>query len=175
MTAQDKSFLPDGFLIDLAIEAEGWPEEATLEELSHRAIIAAFKVAPLKAVPGTELSLVFVDDDRIQELNREWRDKDKPTNVLSFPGEDEDAEIFGPLLGDIIFALETVTREAREQEISFSDHYCHLVVHGLLHLFGYDHQIDEEAEVMEALEKRILAEMGIADPYADLPLVADGA
>ncbi|WP_417693862.1 rRNA maturation RNase YbeY, partial [Roseibium sp.] len=126
-----------------------------------------------EAVPGSEVSLVFTDDEAIRELNRTWRQKDKPTNVLSFPGSDPDGELYGPLLGDIVIALETVKRESVELEIDFHAHLTHLVIHGILHLFDYDHQDDEEAEVMEELERCILASLDIADPYADRPLEAD--
>lgn len=167
--------LPDGFVIDLSIEAGGWPEEHRLTALARRAISAALAVADLKVTDSAELSLLFTDDASIRKLNREWRDKDKPTNVLSFPGSDPQGEVYGPLLGDIVFAYETVAREAQELGIEFSDHLSHLTVHGLLHLFDYDHQDNEEAELMEGLEKAILASLGIDDPYADRPLVADGS
>lgn len=173
MTAQPDLATADDIVIEIAIESGAWPDEDRLFELSEAAVAAAFARAPLKALPDSELSLVFVDDARIQELNAEWRGKDKPTNVLSFPGGDAMNGVFGPLLGDVIFAQETVAREAIEQDVSFDHHFSHLVVHGLLHLFGYDHQMEAEAEVMEGLERQILADLGIADPYADAPLVAD--
>jgi len=166
--------LPDGFQIDLSIEAVEW-DEALLMVLSERAIAAAFAAADLPVARNTEVSLLFTDDAAIRKLNAEWRDKDKPTNVLSFPGSDPDGEVYGPLLGDIVFARETVAREAAEMGIDFSDHLSHLIVHGLLHLFDYDHQQNDEAEIMESLEKAILASIGIDDPYADSPLVADGS
>lgn len=165
--------LPDDFAIDIAIACEGWPEEGDLTALVETALSAAFQEAPLEAVAGSEVSLVFTDDAAIRELNREWRDKDKPTNVLSFPGSDPDGDLYGPLLGDIVMALETVNREAQELEIDFRAHVTHLVVHGILHLFDYDHQDEEEAELMEGLERRILARLNIADPYEGRPLGAD--
>lgn len=165
--------LPDGFAIDLSIEPGDWPEEALLLELTSRAIAAAFSQADLQVVQGTEVSLLFTDDASIRKLNKQWREKDKPTNVLSFPGSDPQGEAYGPLLGDIVFAFETVSKEAGDMGIEFSDHLSHLTVHGLLHLFDYDHQEDDEAELMENLEKTILASMGIDDPYAVSPLVAD--
>ncbi|WP_186395434.1 rRNA maturation RNase YbeY [Stappia sp. TSB10GB4] len=155
--------------IDVAVEAEGWPAPAELEALVARVVGIACAEAGLELVEGAELSVVFADDARVRELNRDWRDKDAPTNVLSFPGGDEDEPPFGPLLGDIILARETVVREAQALEIAFSDHVTHLVAHGFLHLFGYDHQMEDEAEEMEALERRILAVLGIADPYRDPP------
>lgn len=165
--------LPAGFQIDLSREAGNWPDETELLRLSERAIAAAFAGADLQALATSEVSLVFTDDAAIRKLNGQWRDKDKPTNVLSFPGSDPQGEVYGPLLGDIVFAFETVQREAQEMGVEFSDHLSHLTVHGLLHLFDYDHQDDEEAELMERLEKIILASIGIDDPYADSPLVAD--
>ncbi|MES0810309.1 rRNA maturation RNase YbeY [Roseibium sp. SCPC15] len=165
--------LPEGFVIDLAIEAGSWPEEGRLRSLAERAISAAFQKADLEAIENTEVSLLFTDDASIRKLNKQWRDKDKPTNVLSFPGSDPQGDVYGPLLGDIVFANETVVREAEEMGVDFSDHLTHLTVHGLLHLFDYDHQENDEAELMESLEQSILAALGIDDPYADRPLVAD--
>ena len=100
-------------------------------------------------------------------INGEWRDKPVATNVLSFPGGDvQVGEPAGPVLGDLVFARETVEREAAEQEKSFEDHLTHLAVHGFLHLFGYDHIDDDEAEEMEEIERQTLSGLGIADPYA---------
>ena len=155
--------------IDLAIEADGWGEEGALETLVARAIETACRLAAPRILEGSELSVVLADDARVRELNREWRGKDSSTNVLSFPGGDEDEPPYGPLLGDLILARETVEREARELDIRLFDHLTHLVVHGFLHLFGYDHHMDAEAEEMEDLERRILASLGIADPYRDPP------
>lgn len=159
--------------LDLLIETDGWADEDKLRGLCDRAIAAAFRGAALEVVPNSEISLVFTCDEAIQQLNREWRGKDKPTNVLSFPGGDEDEPPFGPLLGDIVIARQTVEREAAEMGIPFDDHLTHLLVHGTLHLFGFDHQIDEEAEEMEQFEREILASIGVPDPYADAPLSAD--
>ena len=109
-----------------------------------------------------ELSLLFTDDATIQTLNATYRGKDKPTNVLSFP---LDAPAPVRLLGDIVLARETIEREATEQHKPFAHHLAHLLVHGLLHLLGHDHEIDEEADAMEALETQILASMHIPNPY----------
>jgi probable rRNA maturation factor len=158
--------------IDVAVEADGWADAEALEALVARVVAVARAEAGLETVDGAELSVVFADDARVRELNRDWREKDAPTNVLSFPGGDEDEPPYGPLLGDIILARETVEREARALEIAFDDHVTHLVAHGFLHLFGYDHQMEAEAEEMEDLERRILAVLGIADPYRE-PLAAD--
>lgn len=124
---------------------------------------------------GLEISLVFTDDAEQRQLNHTYRQRDAATNVLSFPnmeepGEGSAAAVAAPrLLGDVVLARETVAREAREQDKRLEDHVAHLVVHGVLHLLGHDHQDSDEAERMEALETEILAELGIADPYR-LPL-----
>lgn len=153
--------------IDVLVETEGWPADDALAQLVARAVEASFATAGLKAVEGSELSVVFTDDEHVRSLNGEYRQKDKATNVLSFPGSPPGRGRFGPLLGDIVLAHETIATEAGDEGIAFEDHLTHLVVHGLLHLFGHDHLEDTEAERMEALETAILGRLGIADPYAD--------
>ena len=153
--------------IDLMIEAGAWVDEATLRALVERAVPAAFAEAEVEGGDGVELSLVFTDDDSIQKLNAEWRDKDKPTNVLSFPAFPvEPGDPLPPMLGDIVLAYETVVREAELEQKPLENHITHLIIHGLLHLLGYDHETDDEAEEMEALERRALARLAIPDPYA---------
>lgn len=154
--------------IDIAILTESplWQNEAEWRGLTERAVAAAVEVAELDVPVGAELSLVLTDDDAIRDLNREHRGKDKATNVLSFPGFDPD-EAPEPLLGDIVIAYETVAREAADEGKPIAAHFSHLVVHGMLHLFGYDHETADDAEVMEAEERRVLARLGIADPYRD--------
>ena len=125
-----------------------------------------FRHAKAKASGAVEVSVLLTDDAHQQVLNREWRGIDKPTNVLSFPALEQDAPIEG-LLGDLSFARETVEREAAEMQLATRDHFVHLVVHGVLHLLGHDHQEEDEAVAMENLETEILAGLGIADPYAD--------
>ncbi|MDB5553181.1 MAG: Metal-dependent hydrolase YbeY, involved in rRNA and/or ribosome maturation and assembly [Rhizobium sp.] len=159
--------------IQLSVESGGWPDEDTLNGFAARVLehTAGFLAANTgQPFPGSvvEISLVFTSDDDIRTVNEAWRGQDKPTNVLSFPafplapgGQP------GPMLGDIIMAEETLRREALDLGIPFDDHLTHLLVHGFLHLFGYDHMTDEEAAVMEGLETRILAEMGLADPYGE--------
>ena len=107
-----------------------------------------------------EVTLVLTDDDEMRVLNRTWRGKDSSTNVLSFPYEDE------PLMGDIVFCPSVILREARAQGKTVQAHMAHLVVHGMLHLMGYDHLNDRDAKEMESLETEILADLGFADPYA---------
>jgi probable rRNA maturation factor len=118
------------------------------------------------ALPEAEVSVQLVDDAQIRALNAQWRGFDKATNVLSFPAAPAEKLETSPLLGDIVLAFETIEREADDMRISFSDHFVHLVVHGFLHLVGFDHQDSAEAERMEKLETQILADMAIADPYA---------
>jgi probable rRNA maturation factor len=153
--------------VDLLVEAGDWPGEDSLAALVARAVEASFAEGRLEAVEGSELSIVFTDDEHIRLLNDSWRQKDKATNVLSFPGTPPGAARFGPMLGDIVLASETVRAEAAAEGIAFDDHLTHLLVHGLLHLFGHDHMEDEEAERMEGLETAILGRLGIADPYAE--------
>ncbi|GGA89629.1 endoribonuclease YbeY [Brucella endophytica] len=158
---------PDLIDIDLTIETEGWPDEAALHALATRAVAASWQALALPDGDGTELSIVFTDDAAIQELNAEWRGKDKPTNVLSFPAFPVKAgDAPGPMLGDIVIARETVEREAALEKKPFDHHLTHLIVHGLLHLLGYDHENEEDAEEMENWERRILLALAIPDPYA---------
>ena len=153
--------------IDLLVEAGDWPGEDELAGLVARAVEASFAVGHLPAAKGAELSVVFTDDEHVRQLNADYREKDKATNVLSFPGSPPGSAVFGPLLGDIVVARETVVAEASDLGLAFEDHLTHLLVHGLLHLFGHDHLEDDEAERMESLETEILARLGIADPYAE--------
>lgn len=158
--------------IQISVEDDAWSSEEELLAFSSKVLELAadyLKVEeeqPLRNHP-IELSLVFTNDAEIREINAEWRDKDKPTNVLSFPAYPiQPGDEPGPMLGDIVIARETVEREAVELEKTFDDHLTHLLVHGFLHLFGYDHMDEEEAEEMEGLETRILARLGLSDPYA---------
>lgn len=150
--------------IAFAVNAEGWPE--TLEAVAETAIRAALKQSEAEVIGVTEVSVVLTDDAEQRELNRQWRGFDKSTNVLSFPQIEPFAPVSG-LLGDITLARETVEKEAEEMGISFEAHFTHLVVHGFLHLLGYDHIEEEDAEEMEGLETEILQSLGIADAYAD--------
>ncbi|MFB2549863.1 rRNA maturation RNase YbeY [Ensifer soli] len=159
--------------IQISVESEGWPPEAALEALAARVLgaaarhIAAHEGQPFPPQPP-EVSLVFTDDASIRAINAEWRQQDKPTNVLSFPAFPvTPGGMPGPMLGDIILARETLLREADELGKPFEAHLTHLLVHGFLHLFGYDHMDEAEAEKMEGLETGILAGLGLSDPYAD--------
>ena len=160
--------------IQVAMEAGDWPPEADLSPLAERVVAAATAYLsdelhqPFPA-GATELSLLFTDDLSMRSINAEWREKDKPTNVLSFPAFPLlPGGMPGPMLGDIVLACETIVNEANDLQRKFDDHLAHLIVHGYLHLFGYDHMEPEEAELMEAHEIRILATLGISDPYGDM-------
>ncbi len=148
--------------IDIIVEHDAWSALPDLEELVRHAASAALAEAEGNVASGTELSVVFCDDAFIRVLNRDWREKDTPTNVLSFPADDTAREL---TLGDLVIAYETTAREAEEEGKSLRDHAIHLVVHGLLHLVGYDHETDGEAEDMERRETRALARLGISCPY----------
>ena len=152
---------------DVAINADGWQSEHSLRMLVDRVLEATLHGLEFDDV-DSELSLVFTDDANIRTINAKWRHIDKATNVLSFPAFPiQPGQRPGPILGDIVIARETVQRESQEENKSFDDHLSHLIVHGLLHLTGYDHQNDDEAEQMESLERKILASLGISDPYND--------
>jgi probable rRNA maturation factor len=153
--------------IDIQVEAGGWPAGPELERLVSAAIQAGLSETGLGADGAAELGILLTDDAHVQKLNAEWRGKDKPTNVLSFPafpGRHE--KKLPPMLGDIVLARETVAREAALEGKPLNHHITHLVIHGLLHLLGHDHQTDAEAEAMEAMERRALARLAIPDPYA---------
>lgn len=155
--------------IDITISDDGWGEEADLSALVDSAIKAAAVTAGLNWPENAELSVLFTNDAEMTSINGEWRNKQQPTNVLSFPGSDVAiGEASDVMIGDLVFALETIQREAKEQEKSFHDHLTHLTIHGFLHLFGYDHIEEEQAVEMEALEITSLAALGINDPYAIL-------
>lgn len=156
--------------IDIAIHTENWPNafsnENTLQKLCDKTIAACASVAELHWPNISELSIVFTDDAEMTQINGEWRNLKKPTNVLSFPGGDiEVGETADAMIGDIIFAYETIKHEASEQNKTFEDHLTHLLVHGFLHLFGYDHIENLDAEIMEKLETNILKSLEISDPY----------
>ncbi len=158
--------------------ATPWPDSLDWDARSAEAVSAALALTPYAgladAAPLVEVSVRLTDDAEVHQLNRDFRGKDKPTNVLSFPQVQEDlleglansdnGEI---LLGDIVLARETCTREAEEKGIALADHATHLIVHGALHLVGYDHMDDASAHAMEALEVKALASLGLANPYAD--------
>ncbi|MGL4496001.1 MAG: rRNA maturation RNase YbeY [Beijerinckiaceae bacterium] len=163
-------------VVDVVIEDEQWRQIDGVETVVQQAGLLAARRSGLALRAEAEIAVLLADDAAIRTLNAQWRSKDKPTNVLSFPAVDAERISTTPMLGDIIIARETVFREAMEEGKSAADHLRHMVVHGVLHLLGYDHETDEDAAEMESLERLILAEIGVADPYAqdneDAPLRA---
>ncbi len=173
--------MPDGnkgsaIQIDLSIEDsrwEGlelgaWPD---LQALCEAAIAAALQHVRTKLAKNTELSILFASDSEIRELNRNWRQQDKPTNVLSFPAVTPDKLKKTPVLGDLALAFETIEKEALADEKRFRDHTSHLIIHGFLHILGFDHQTVSDAERMEAVEIAALASLNITNPYANTDLL----
>ena len=165
-------------MLEIALSAEpAWPGETDWEALALAAARAAVGATPHGPLTTTaaliEISVRLTDDAEVRTLNDRYRHKDQPTNVLSFPmvqpdlidtidQNSDDGEV---LLGDIVLAHGVCAREAAEKGVSLTDHATHLIVHGVLHLLGYDHRGDDEADAMEAIERAALARLGIADPY----------
>lgn len=144
--------------LDLRVAEKDWSEEiGDPEPLIRSALDAAFALVGIEG----EIALLLTDDEQMRILNRDWRSKDKPTDVLSFPADEMDA----PFLGDIAVGLGVSRVDAATRGIKLTDHLRHLVIHGYLHLIGYDHIDDGEAREMEALEIRALASLGIGNPY----------
>jgi probable rRNA maturation factor len=150
--------------IDILVASSDWQNVDDLDPLTRRCIAASIEESGVLLAESCELSVTFCADDEIRDLNAQWRGKDSATNVLSFPTPG--AVEARPLLGDIVIAYETVAREAREQQKTLQAHVAHMIMHGFLHLVGYDHLSAEEAEEMENLERRIAAKLGMRDPYA---------
>ena len=150
-----------GVTADIGVESELWDAQPAAEETVRAAISAAAG----HSTEDGEVSILLADDSTIRELNKQWRGLDKPTNVLSFPAAPSPAS--AGQLGDIIIAYETLQRECEDEEREFLHHLAHLSIHGFLHLIGYDHQTDAEADAMEALESRIMQSMNMPDPWLD--------
>ena len=165
--------------IDCDSSTEDWEESGAWAEWAGIAVRAAIRGAGyghwLEAPQLlAEISIRLTDDREVQDLNRDYRGKDRPTNILSFPMLDRAAIIElakagagDVLLGDMAVAFETLMREAAEKNVPARDHFTHLLVHGTLHLLGHDHMEDGEADAMETLETDILGKLGVADPYLD--------
>jgi probable rRNA maturation factor len=150
--------------VAFVVNSDGWPDG--LDAIADTAIHEALTQSKAKIAGVAEVTVVLTDDAEQQDLNKQWRGFDKSTNVLSFPQLEPFTPVLG-LVGDITLAHETVEKEAAEMGITLQAHFTHLVVHGFLHLLGYDHIEEADAVKMESLETKILATLGIADPYAD--------
>jgi len=151
-------------LLDFVVKSALWKKEPESEAVIKRAIAAAATEA---SSGNAEIAIVLTDDSAIRALNRQWRNRDQATNVLSFPAAKlpGNAGMAVPL-GDIVIAFETLAEEARAEGIPFTHHLAHLAVHGYLHLMGHDHEAEDDAQIMERLETGILARLGVPDPYA---------
>jgi probable rRNA maturation factor len=149
--------------IEIQTQSQLWEAQPMAAQIVHDAIVAT---ASELSTEGGEVSIVLTDDSAIAKLNRDWRGIDKPTNVLSFPASDHKASEGTRLLGDIVIAYQTLERECGDENRAFLHHLAHLAVHGFLHLVGYDHQTNAQAEEMEAIESKIMLHMHMPDPYA---------
>jgi probable rRNA maturation factor len=151
-------------VVDVEVADPAWLAAGDVDSLAQDVVAATLIEVGRRVHPDAEISVRLCDDDEIRALNLAWRNKDKATNVLSFPPP---AGNRAPLLGDIVIAFEYVSEEARDAGRSLRDHLAHMLVHGMLHLLGFDHENQSEAEEMEDLERRILAKLDVDDPYAD--------
>ncbi|WP_455478774.1 rRNA maturation RNase YbeY [Bartonella sp. B10] len=154
--------------IDITIKSPQWNDKKMLYNITEKALTATMHHIALENIVS-EVSLLFTDNKHIAQINAQWRNQDKPTNVLSFPAFPVKAgQPPGPMLGDIVIAQETVALEAKAEGKSFQDHLTHMIVHGTLHLLGYNHETSDEAHKMERLEREILQKLSIKDPYTEL-------
>jgi probable rRNA maturation factor len=157
--------------LEVIVRSALWQKRRTAKSVIKKAISAAAQAA---STAPAELAIVLSNDSGIQALNRDWRGKDQPTNVLSFPAApiqsarkgSSKSRVPPPYIGDIVIAYQTTAREAVADGKPFDHHLAHLAVHGYLHLLGYDHENDRDAEIMERLERRILKRLAVPDPYA---------
>jgi len=148
--------------IDIQIQSPLWDAQPLAAQTVRDAIAAA---AATLSTADNEVSILLTDDKAIRLLNREWRGIDKPTNVLSFPAATTKASVRMPLFGDIVMAYETLKRDCDDEDLIFLHHLAHLTVHGFLHLIGYDHQVEAQAEEMEGLESKIMTRLQMPDPH----------
>jgi len=156
--------------IDIQIQSPLWDAQPLAAQTVRDAIAAA---AATLSTADNEVSILLTDDKAIRLLNREWRGIDKPTNVLSFPAAATKASVRMPLFGDIVIAYETLKRECDDEDRIFLHHLAHLTVHGFLHLIGYDHQVEAQAEEMEGLESKIMTRLQMPDPHLARDLKRD--
>ncbi len=153
--------------IEITVEEPRWQKALPNCDSVVQTIVQIVLETVATYLTAYEISIVLANDNFVQKLNRQYRDQDKPTNVLSFPTMDSPTPNRPIILGDVILAYETIKRETEEQNKTLEEHFSHLLIHGVLHLLGYDHQTPAEAEAMEAIEVNILAEFNITNPYID--------
>lgn len=156
--------------VDILREDAGWEAISGLDGLIEGAVLAALEASGKSVQAEAEIAVVLTSDEAVRALNALWRGKDKPTNVLSFPAAQNGDVEAAMMLGDVVVARETTFAEAVAEDKRPQDHLAHLVVHGVLHLIGYDHETADDAEKMEAVERRALERLGIRDPYAGFDL-----
>jgi probable rRNA maturation factor len=157
-----RDFMKSAPIIDIQVASPLWDTQPLAEQAVRDAIAAAAAAIP---TADGEISVVLTNDAAIRTLNRDWRGIDRPTNVLSFPAAESPAGGDTTMLGDIVIAYETIAQECADEGLVFLHHLAHLTVHGFLHLFGYDHQNDTDADEMEGLESKIMASLKMPDPY----------
>jgi probable rRNA maturation factor len=163
MSAAPTKPAPSALAIDVIVDCRLWQAEHGVDAMVRRAIAQA---AAMASTTNGELAVLLTDDAAIRALNRDWRGKDEPTNVLSFPAKEARPRGDAPrMLGDIVIAYQTTAREAAAEGKPLLHHLAHLAVHGYLHLVGYDHAADAEADAMEGLEAAILVGLGVPNPY----------
>jgi probable rRNA maturation factor len=151
--------------VEFVATSPRWRATLPARSLARETIAVAAAESGVALSPGAELCVHLADDEHVRALNARWRGLDQPTNVLSFPAAAPAEIAKARLIGDVVLAFETLAREAADEGKPLADHYRHLVAHGFLHLIGFDHDSDADAMRMEALETRILARLGVADPY----------
>ncbi len=163
----DKAIMPDPTLaIDLCVDDKNWQAIDGLEHVITTAVKAALSQAQIIGDDAIGLTIVLDNNSRVESLNADWRDKQKPTNILSFPAPKHSRSDTGEAyIGDLILAYGVIYDEANEQRKALATHLCHLIIHGVLHLVGFDHQNDDEAVEMEQLEIKAMAALGLPDPY----------
>ncbi len=157
-------------LAEIIMQSDAWTDVVDVKASIHDAVSAVSELPDVLGPRSQEVSIVLADDDTVRDLNKSYRKLDKPTNVLSFPYPPPDLNLDdgdNPYLGDVVLAYETIAAEAETMERGLNAHVSHLVIHGLLHLLGFDHETDTEARQMEQLEVSLLAKLGIANPYQE--------
>ncbi len=174
--------LPEGLILEVSVDFDGWHSELSdykkiINNVIHQIVINVPEGKQLSKFQHLELGIILCDDAFIKHLNKTYRNQNNVTNVLSFEGlspdqaiamlqTDAPAQAFPQSLGEVYIAYETLKREAEAGNIAFRNHFTHLILHGILHLLGYDHIEDNEAEIMEAIETKLLSNLAIDDPYA---------
>lgn len=160
-------------VVEVVVESEEWDSRPDLRLRVEESVVAALAGAAVSTLATAEIAVLLTDDEGISALNERWRGKASATNVLSWPATSPKLLAVSPMIGDIAIAFETAEREAVAEGKELSDHVAHLAIHGTLHLLGFDHESEAQAETMEELERTILRKLHIADPYGSFPVAKD--